>query len=226
MPQTAEMHLDEGPEDSSDEELEEIEEAKAELDEAESALVASKQATLAQTESADPMRVIEAALFLGNRKFTYPELAILTKESVRRARTLVEKLAKDFNSRESSIELAVDAEGATLQVKPAFLPSVSSLSKNVELSRKALRILALIAKRGKILQSELRKYFRGDVYEYIAELKELGYVVSSKSGNTRLLAATTKFHETFQLGDMPVEAGEVTSAHPEESVPSPPDSPQ
>ncbi len=219
MPQTATMRLEDAP-DVQDEE-EENEAHVEEINAAEGALLAGRQSTLSDAEKQDPRRVIEAALFIGNRKFTFAELAILSKEHVRTAQRIVDALAKEYASRDSSIELAVDAEGAMFQVKSEFLNSVSSLSKNVELSRKSLRILALIAKKGKILQSELRKYFRGDVYEYIAELKDLGYVVSLKSGNTRLLKPTTKFHETFQLATnpgnpVPAEAlqGEAKEEHP------------
>ncbi|MEK6923652.1 MAG: SMC-Scp complex subunit ScpB [Candidatus Micrarchaeota archaeon] len=176
--------------------LEEVDEnAKAELDEAESAL--KPQTAVTQ----DSMRVVEAALFLGNKKMAYPELAILAKQTVRKTKGLVEKLADDYATRDdSAVEVAFDAEGAVMQVKPRFISSVSGLSKELELSRKGMRMLSLVAKKGKILQSELRRYFKGDIYGYMTELKELGYVSSEKSGNTRLLKPTTKFFETFQMG--------------------------
>jgi len=157
-----------------------------------------KQAALPVLRNKDMLRVIEAALFLGNRAMTYPELAVIAKTSVRKAKTLAEKLAEEYANRDNAVEVFADAKQVTMQVRPAYLADVSALSKNVELSRKSTRMLGLVAKKGKLLQSELKKYFRGDIYGYITELKEQGYVTSEKAGNTRLLRVTSKFAETFQ----------------------------
>ncbi len=165
----------------------------------------SLQHELPQSE-ADPLRVIEAALFLGNRPFTFAELALLSKTSVRKGRSLVLQLQKEYSSNGGAIEISVDSQQAVMQVKGDYLSSVAHLSKNVELSRKALRIVALISKKGRLKQSELHKYFRGDIYSYIGELRDLGYVSSEKAGNTRLLRPTSKFLSTFQVAES-TEAG-------------------
>lgn len=156
--------------------------------------------TVLDAKKQDAARVIEAALFLSNKPLPYPELALIAKTSVKKAKDLAEKLSKEYAERHTSIELVCDGQQATMQVKGDFLAPVAQLSKNIEMSRKATRMLALVAKKGKLLQSELKKYFRGDIYAYIAELKQLGYVSSEKHGNTRLLKTTEKFRENFQLG--------------------------
>lgn len=211
MPETADFKLDSDDDDEPQEGAEpgadasEPEEpqgdsatidAERELDE----FLETKQKVLAPIaeKPRDQLRVVEAALFLGNRTMTFPELAVIAKTSVRGAKSLCEKLAAEYAARECAVEVFVDAKQATLQVKPTYLTDVSSLSKNVELSRKSMRMLGLIAKKGKLFQSELKKYFRGDIYGYITELKDLGYITSDKAGNTRLLRATSKFYETFQ----------------------------
>jgi len=76
---------------------------------------------------------------------------------------------------------------------------VAGLSKDTGLSRKSTKILGLIAKRDGLLQSELKNYFRGEIYAYVTELKEAGYLTAEKKGNTRLLKPTKKFEESFQL---------------------------
>ena len=86
-----------------------------------------------------------------------------------------------------------------LQAKPEFLQNASELSKKPDVSRKATRILALVAKKGGMLQSELKKYFRGEIYEYTTELKEAGYIDSEKRGNTRYLRPSKKFSANFQI---------------------------
>ncbi len=93
----------------------------------------------------------------------------------------------------------LNAQEAVMQVKPDFLSNVAELSKEVDLSRKATKMLSLIAKKGKMLQSELKRYFRGEIYAYVTELKERGYVTSDKAGATRLLRPTEKFKQMFQI---------------------------
>ncbi len=148
----------------------------------------------------DAEKVVEAALFLGNREFPLAELALVANTTVKRAGELVERIQRRYNESGSPIELVFENGKAAMQVRPAYISAVAKLSKQTELSRKATRILALIAKKKELLQSELKRYFRGEIYEYVTELKVAGYVTSEKKGLTRLLKPTKKFYETFQVG--------------------------
>ena len=141
----------------------------------------------------------EAALFIANRVVSFEELAKVMSISKQTARTLVEKLKEEYDSKEGAIEVVIGGEGAMLQAKPEFLQNASELSKKPDVSRKATKILALVAKKGGILQSELKKYFKGEIYEYTTELKEAGYIDSEKRGNTRYLKPSKKFSENFQI---------------------------
>lgn len=152
-----------------------------------------------ETRSLEPKRVIEAALFLSNKPLSFPELALLAKCKVKDIPSLVQTIAQDYQQRESALHISIENTSARLEVRPEFLSRVAPLSRNVELSRKASRMLALIASRGGMLQSELKRYFRGEIYAYARELKDHDYLVSEKKGNTRLLKPTKKFNENFQL---------------------------
>jgi chromosome segregation and condensation protein ScpB len=160
-------------------------------------------AAVEQKPGLDKKRIIEAALFLANKPLQPAELALLAKCTVREAARFLFALQSDYAESASALSVEITATGdrkqeARMQVKSAYLPAVSALSKEVELSRKGLRILALIAKRGQILQSGLKNYFRGEIYEYVTELRERGYIISERKGNTRLLKPTRKFFEHFQ----------------------------
>ena len=141
----------------------------------------------------------EAALFIANRVVSFEELAKVMSISKQTARTLVEKLKEEYDSKEGAIEVVIGGEGAMLQAKPEFLQNASELSKKPDVSRKATKILALVAKKGGMLQSELKKYFKGEIYEYTTELKEAGYIDSEKRGNTRYLKPSKKFSANFQI---------------------------
>lgn len=158
----------------------------------------------AQTvEELDKRRVVEAALFLANKPMSAPEVALIAKTSVKQARELLVQLQKEYEEKHSALEIAFNANGeAAMQVRSKYLSTVAPLSREVELSRKGLKIMALIAKKQGILQSELKHYFRGEIYEYIHELKEMGYLNSEKRGNTRLLKPTKKFSETYQMSEV------------------------
>ena len=147
----------------------------------------------------DPLRIVEAALFLANKPLALAELALIAKTTVKQAQKIVEQLAAEFRERNSSIEVLVENNQISLQVKPAYLAPVAGLSKETGLSRKATRILALVAKKEGMLQSELKNFFRGEIYAYVTELKTAGYLTAEKKGNTRLLKPTKKFNESFQL---------------------------
>jgi len=147
----------------------------------------------------DPLRVIEAALFLSNKQLNVAELALIAKITVKRANELIKQLQEELSVRNSAIEVVVENGLVSLQVKPAYLGAVAGLSKDTGLSRKSTKILGLIAKRDGLLQSELKNYFRGEIYAYVTELKEAGYLTAEKKGNTRLLKPTKKFEESFQL---------------------------
>ncbi|HII38505.1 TPA: hypothetical protein HA318_00690 [Candidatus Micrarchaeota archaeon] len=160
----------------------------------------SMQTKLA-TAKQDSLKIIEAALFLSNKPLPLADLAMTANNiRVQDARRLVEKLKKEYDERSSAMEVDLAENGeATLQVRSQYVASVAKLSKNVEMTRKASRILGLVAKKGQLLQSELKKYFRGEIYLYVHELRNLGYVTAEKHGNTRALKLTKKFHDTFQM---------------------------
>src|SRR5690348_3561205 len=111
-------------------------------------------------------QILEAALFLANRPLTNEELTkIIGRDNIVKA---VEEL--HYQLQESSIEIIYDGNSARLQVKNEFLPKIKELSKGPELSRKSMKILAIIASKKGILQKDLKNYFKGAVYDYIHEL--------------------------------------------------------
>ena len=156
-----------------------------------------------QKPDLDKKRIIEAALFLANKPLSPAELAVLAHCSVKEASRFLYALQNEYEEGQTALSIEVQmteakVNEARMQVKSAYLPAVSALSKEVELSRKGLKILGLIAKKGQILQSGLKNYFRGEIYAYVTELKDRGYIISEKKGNTRLLKPTRKFFEHFQ----------------------------
>ncbi len=149
-------------------------------------------------ENLPPIRVLEAALFLANKPMSHKQLQDLLQVPRDRLDALLGELGT-IVPKESSFELSVNEHGAALQLKPHYLHRVARLSKEVELSKKSMRILALVAKKKELMQSDLKHFFKGEIYAYVTELKMAGYLESKKAGNTRKLKPTTKFFESFQV---------------------------
>ena len=143
--------------------------------------------------------MIEAVVFFENKNVEIEELSRITGIEVKKVRVLVEELKKDYASRETALEIIIGEKSISMQVKSDYVKLVSKISENSELSKKAIKILGLIAKKKTIKQSELKNYFRGEIYTYVKELKEKEYISSDKNGLTRLLKPTKKFYETFQM---------------------------
>lgn len=140
-------------------------------------------------------RILEAALFLANKPLTKEEINhVLPNQDLN---ALVNELNQSLEN--SSLEVIYDGETARLQVKQEFLPKIKDLSKGPELSRKSMKILALIASKKHLLQKDLKNYFRGTAYDYIHELVSLGYLEKHRQGNTWMLKPTKKFEEQFQI---------------------------
>jgi len=146
-----------------------------------------------------PLRLVEAALFLSNKPIALKDLGEIAGVGEKKAAELVAELQNEYCSREGSVEIVLSEGKAGMQVKNDYLSDVARLSKEAELSRKATKILALVAKKKQLLQSELKHYFRGEIYAYTSELREAGYLESTRKGNTRLLKPTQKFFDSFQM---------------------------
>ncbi len=147
-------------------------------------------------------RVLEASLFMANRSVSFEELARLANiadEAVVVAG--LEALQSAYEQNDHAIEIVINTEmrTAAIQVKAKWLASVAQLAGKIELHKKSMKMLALIAKKKELLQSDLRKYFKGDIYEYVGELREKGYIERHKVGHSWKLKPTKKFHEEFQI---------------------------
>ena len=146
-----------------------------------------------------PLRVFEAALFLANRPTTYVELSKIIGFPRELCKTMAHELKSEYAGRDCAFEVVVSEEVVALQVKSAYLDRVSGASKEINLTKKGTRILALIAKKKELLQKDLKHYFRGEIYAYVTELRQSGYVEAERRGQTRLLRPTQKFYDTFQM---------------------------
>ncbi|RLG20035.1 SMC-Scp complex subunit ScpB [Candidatus Micrarchaeota archaeon] len=143
-------------------------------------------------------RYLEAALFMSSRPMSLEELSRIAGVSAPGyVQNELNELQREYEERGSAIELAYEANEYVMRIKSEFAEKVSGLAQGAELSRGAMRVLALVSKNEGIEQSALVKSLGTTVYEYVQELMEKGFITRSKKGRTMALRTTPKFKEYF-----------------------------
>lgn len=147
---------------------------------------------------------IEAILYLKGQPLSISEII----EYAGCDRATVEEglieLIDDYAHRESALEVVETPNGYSLQLRSGFHDLVQTLIP-VELGVGALRTLAAIALNNPITQSELVNLRGSGAYQHVQELVELGFVRKRRQAESRssLLQITQKFHQYFQLEQLP-----------------------
>ncbi len=142
-------------------------------------------------------RIIEAILFAASRPVSIEEIikAGVKKKDVEKA---MESLKRAYSK--SAIEI-VEVEGKyVMQLKNEYAEYARKFAP-MEMSRGMLKTLAIIAYHQPIKQSELKNMIGGQIYEYVRELKNRGFIKTKKDGRTKIIETTPYFHEYFGLGD-------------------------
>lgn len=142
--------------------------------------------------------VVEAALFSAGRAISVQEIIEetgLTKGTVEKA---IKQLVKDYKERDTAIEVSKAGAKWAMQVRTVVSDDAAKFAP-MEIPKKTLKTLALIAYHQPIKQSELCDMIGSKVYDHIPELKERGLVKTRKDGQTKILSVTNAFPEYFGL---------------------------
>ncbi len=142
---------------------------------------------------------IEALLFSSGRKMGVGEFSQITKSKAEDIKSALAELKMEYDEKNSSIMLVNEGDSWKLTVREPFLPIVSKIVTETELSRTILETLAVIAFKYPIKQSELIKIRTNKAYDHLKELEEMGYITRQKHGRTNLIKLSQKFFEYFDL---------------------------
>jgi segregation and condensation protein B len=150
-----------------------------------------------QERRGDLVLRIEALLFAAGKPLTVHDLsdAVGTKDWTEVQRAL-KKMQHNYASRLTALELRRAGDGWAIQVRKEFAAFANRVAAP-EISRRALKTLALIAYHQPIRQSRLVKMVGDKVYGDIPTLRELGFVRAAEKANTLELSTTSKFAEYF-----------------------------
>ena len=143
--------------------------------------------------------MLEAILFQSHEALPPERLAKLMDIDIVRVKDLLEEFKKELQNEDRGIHLIDTSEGWQLRVKPDYVKYVRGLTPYHDLSKGLLRVLALVAYKQPITQSEIVKVIGNRAYEYVKILEQKGMIRTVKSGRTKALIATKGFAEYFGL---------------------------
>lgn len=143
--------------------------------------------------------MVEAALFMSNEPINLEDLSKRLKRSPDQIKQVIEEFKIEYQAEAHGIYLLETSIGYQLRVKPDYIEYVKQLTPYKELSRGLLRVLALVAYKQPITQSQVVKVIGNRAYEYVKILESKGLIKTEKFSRTKALIATKEFANYFGL---------------------------
>ncbi len=189
------------PDETVAEAVEEMEEQRTqtvEVNEEEKPINLQNIQTQLVPENLDPVRIVEAALFMSAKPLSMDALAkLLSTGAPGFVKQTVEKLAKEYEEKNSAIKIVEENNEFAMRLKNPYAQLVKDFATEAEVSHGALKILAYISQHEGIEQSTMVKQLGTTVYQYAKELSHNGFIEAKRKGRTKVLRTTKKFKDYF-----------------------------
>ncbi|MFM7652827.1 MAG: SMC-Scp complex subunit ScpB [Vulcanococcus sp.] len=143
---------------------------------------------------------IEAILYLKGRPLSLADLAEIAGISRDAVEMGLITLMADYAHRDTALEIRQEGQRYSLQLRDGLGELVQNLLP-VDLSTAALRTLATIALKKRILQSDLVELRGSGAYDHIKELLAQNFIERKRQseGRSYWLTLSEKFHRTFAV---------------------------
>jgi segregation and condensation protein B len=147
------------------------------------------------------LALIEAALYVAGRPLDLNELCqVIGSRSKKKAQMYAEMLMQQYTARNTALEiLPLKDERYVLQVKAEFTPLIKRLVNRPLLSSGPLKTLSYIAYRQPITQKRVIEVRGQHAYGHVKLLKDMGLIMSERSGRSLALRTTDYFADYFGL---------------------------
>ena len=149
---------------------------------------------------------LEAILFMAAKSVSVFDLQKLTGADLYSIKQAISNLQHWYSSRTSWLEIIKVDKSYLMRLKPERTESVVSFVQETEISKRGLRVLAVVAKNDGVLQSKVVKMMGPSVYDGVKELTQKGYLHTEIRGHSKILRLTQKFKTYF--GEIPVASKE------------------
>jgi len=143
---------------------------------------------------------IEAILYLKGKPLSLGDLAEIAGITRDEAEMGLITLMADYAHRDTALEIRQEGQRYSLQLRDGLGGLVQNLLP-VDLSTAALRTLATIALKKRILQSDLVELRGSGAYDHIKELLAQNFIERKRQseGRSYWLTLSEKFHRTFAI---------------------------
>jgi segregation and condensation protein B len=157
--------------------------------------------SLETDRKAHHLALLEAALYVAGRPLDLNELCqVVGSRSKKRTQVYIEILMKEYATRNNALEiLSLKNERYVLQVKPEFTHLIKKLVNRPLLSSGPLKTLSYIAYRQPISQKRVIDVRGQHAYGHVKMLKDMGLIMSERSGRSLALKTTDYFADYFGL---------------------------
>ena len=143
--------------------------------------------------------LIEAALYMSNEPISVEQMSKMFKADKEKVKEAVLEIKKDMQDSSHGVYVLETTQGFQIRVKPQYSQSVRRLTPYKDLGRGLLRVLALVAYKQPITQSEIVKVIGNRTYEYVKVLTDRGLIKAIKQSRTKALVPTKEFANYFGL---------------------------
>ena len=159
------------------------------------------ESALETDRKAHHLALLEAALYVAGRPLDLNELCqVVGSRSKKRTQVYIEILMKEYAARKTALEiLSLKNERYVLQVKPEFTHLIKKLVNRPLLSSGPLKTLSYIAYRQPISQKRVIDVRGQHAYGHVKMLKDMGLIMSERSGRSLALKTTDYFADYFGL---------------------------
>jgi segregation and condensation protein B len=162
---------------------------------------AAEPAVDTEQRRAHALNLLEAALYVAGRPLDINELCqAVGSRSKKRVIGYAQILMEQYKARNSPMEiLALKDERYVLQVKSEFTPLIKKLVNRPLLSSGPLKTLSYIAYRQPITQKRVIEVRGQHAYGHVKLLKDMGLIMTERSGRSLALKTTDYFADYFGL---------------------------
>ncbi|MDD5416679.1 MAG: SMC-Scp complex subunit ScpB [Candidatus Aenigmarchaeota archaeon] len=142
---------------------------------------------------------VEAALFMTNDVITEQHLIKMFGADKEILQKVLQELKIEYNKPEHGVQVFETSTGYQMKIKPDYAQKVRTLTPYKDLSRGLLKVLALVAYKQPITQSNIVKIIGNRAYDYVKKLEQKGLIRTEKHGRSKALIATKEFANYFGL---------------------------
>lgn len=142
--------------------------------------------------------VVEAALFSAGGPIAVQDIMDQSGLGKKTVEDALKQLQKDYAARDTVLEVGKAGTKWAMQVRSKASEEAAKFAP-MEIPKKVLKTLALIAYHQPMKQSDLKEMIGSKVYDHVGELKERGLVKTRRDGITKIITTTAAFPEYFGL---------------------------